>query len=226
MKTDLLLLHGALGSKQQLEPLKELLSDQFNIYSLNFDGHGGNASDNHFSIDLFTDNLIHFLEKNELRDVYIFGYSMGGYVALNAAHQRPDLVQKIVTLGTKFDWSPESAAQEIKMLNPEKIEEKVPQFATRLKELHEPVDWKLVMNKTASLMRDLGEGKGLKDEEVENVKQEVVIGLGDKDKMVGMDESQKVVNLLPNGSFMVLEGVPHPIDMISNDQLVAYILNA
>ena len=54
---------------------------------------------------------------------------MGGYVALQLANKHPKYVQKIITLGTKFAWDKETAAKEVKMLNPEKIEEKIPAFA-------------------------------------------------------------------------------------------------
>ena len=47
------------------------------------------------------------------------GHSMGGYVALKLALKRPELVDRIITLGTKFNWTPEVAAKEVKMLNPD-----------------------------------------------------------------------------------------------------------
>jgi pimeloyl-ACP methyl ester carboxylesterase len=51
---------------------------------------------------------------------------MGGYVALKTAVLHPGRIEAIVTLGTKFHWDPENASNEVRMLNPEKIEEKVP----------------------------------------------------------------------------------------------------
>ena len=122
MKQKLLLLHGALGSKKQLLPIKTLLEPHFDAYSLDFEGHGDFASDKEYSIVLFTKNVIDYLDKNSIDAINIFGYSMGGYVGLNTALNFPDRINSIVTLGTKFDWSIESASKEIKMLNPEIIE--------------------------------------------------------------------------------------------------------
>jgi esterase/lipase len=39
----LVLLHGAIGSKDQLHPLANALKKDFDVHLLNFSGHGGNA---------------------------------------------------------------------------------------------------------------------------------------------------------------------------------------
>ncbi|NRA47992.1 MAG: alpha/beta hydrolase, partial [Phaeodactylibacter sp.] len=125
-KLPLLLLHGALGSKAQFSALKAKLNIDFEVFDFDFQGHGGRTVESPFTMDLFTDNVLSFLDDNDLGKVHIFGYSMGGYVTLNTALKLPGRISKITTLGTKFDWSLESAEKEIKMLNPEKVEEKVP----------------------------------------------------------------------------------------------------
>lgn len=226
MKKTLLLLHGALGSNRYFEDLKGRLEPDFDVYDLNFEGHGGETTENEFSIDLFATNLIDFLDQNKLTNVLVFGYSMGGYVALTVANKRPELVEKIVTLGTKFNWSPELAAKEIRMLNPEIVEEKIPKFAENLKLLHQPSDWKIVMQKTAHLMQLLGDGKGLREEDFKNIQHKVTIGIGSLDKMVSLEESESVTKLLPNGRVTVLENTPHPIEMIQQDVLYEYVVSS
>ena len=67
-----------------------------------------------------------------------------------------NIINSIVTFGTKFNWSKEAAAKEVKMLNPEVIEEKVPKFAQMLKDTHAPNDWKTLLHKTAAMMKGLG----------------------------------------------------------------------
>ena len=223
MKSKLLLLHGALGSSTQFDALKEILQDSYELYTLNFEGHGGRSSEQEFSIQLFTENVISFLSEQGISKTNIFGYSMGGYVALNLAHQHPDLVEKIITLGTKFDWTEESAAKETRMLNPEKIEEKVPKFAEMLKQLHAPLDWKQLMRKTAQMMLSMGAGEKAHTEQLRQIKQQVVIGLGSEDKMVSKEESETAVRELPQASFRLLEGVQHPIDRVDPQILASYI---
>ncbi|MFZ4544135.1 MAG: alpha/beta fold hydrolase [Saprospiraceae bacterium] len=223
MKTKLLLLHGALGSKKQFEPLKDLLSGSFEVYDLNFEGHGGRATDKKFSIELFSENVVQFMDENKIEKINIFGYSMGGYVALKTAINYPARIGKIITLGTKFKWDEASTLKEVGMLNPVTIEEKVPHFAAKLKDEHEPLDWKEVVKKTAEMMRGLADGKAIKDESIAAIIQSVTIGLGSEDRMVSISESEQTANLLPNGKFMVLHGEPHPFEKVNTDQLCAWI---
>lgn len=210
----ILLLHGALGSASQLQRLKKVLEATYKVYSFSFEGHGGVPSSQEFSIDLFTQNTVGYLKKNGLAKVSIFGYSMGGYVALNLAKKHPNLVDKIITLGTKFDWSEESAAKEVKLLNPDKIEAKVPAFANYLQKVHEPNNWKEVLNKTADLMLDLAVGKKFSTEDFKSINHKVLLTVGDKDTMVSQEETKAIANLLPNSEFKLLEGVEHPIEKL------------
>lgn len=215
----LLVLHGALGAQQQFEELKSLLSTTFVVHTLNFEGHGGRVSNEPFSMELFVQNVRDYLTENKLSSCSVFGYSMGGYVALKLAAQFPGTVNEIVTLGTKFGWSPEIALKETAMLNPDKIEEKVPKFATALAQLHAPLDWKEVMHKTAQLMTDLGNQPALTEAELEAIAIPVTLLLGSEDVMVTVEETLAVQQQLPNARFEQVAGWQHPIERVNKEEL-------
>ncbi|MBW1296312.1 alpha/beta fold hydrolase [Aquimarina litoralis] len=223
MKETLILLHGALGSKNQFHSLITGLEEYFDVHSFSFEGHGGNESDKEFSIQLFTENLIDYLRAQTIEKTNIFGYSMGGYVALNAALKTPEKIKKVLTLGTKFEWNMESAEKEVKMLNPIKIEEKIPHYAEKLRQEHNPQDWKKIMTKTAIMMMNMAKGAKLMDSDFKKINQEVTIGIGSLDNMVSYEESKYVSDLLPNSKLVKLDGVKHPIDKIETNQLINYI---
>jgi pimeloyl-ACP methyl ester carboxylesterase len=225
IKQPLILLHGALGSSAQLDPLVNTLTEHFDVYTFNFEGHGGRSSDQPFSIDLFVQNVIDFMTKNAIGSSHFFGYSMGGYVALKLAAHFPDKVEKIFTYGTKFDWTPETASQEVKMLNPEKILEKVPQFAKTLEQLHYPLDWKENMTKTADMMIALGNGKHLSESELKSIKQPVMLSIGTNDHMVTVEETENIVHALPSGELLVLNNWSHPIEKLDLRKLTEELLN-
>ncbi|MCB0662745.1 MAG: alpha/beta hydrolase [Saprospiraceae bacterium] len=215
-----LLLHGALGTSKQFERLIQQLGPDGRVDAINFSGHGGKVSSGQFSMEVFMEDLLNYLDENKVDKVDVFGYSMGGYVALYTALRHPDRIGRIVTLGTKFDWTPESAAKETRMLNPDKIEEKVPAFAAKLQKDHAPLDWKVVLQQTSAMMLELGNGNGLSWDVLPNIHHEVHICLGDHDNMVSQEESEKAAGLLPNGTFTLLEGVPHPIEKVDVKVLV------
>lgn len=221
---NLLLLHGALGSKEQLNEFEKKLSNDFKIYKMNFSGHGGEKIfDAPFSIKLFSDELVEFINENNLQGIDIFGYSMGGYVALYTALNNPSLINKIFTTATKFDWNEETSKKEARMLNPEKIEEKIPAFAEQLKQRHSPEDWKTVINKTAEMMINLGKNPELKESDFEKIQNEVLISVGDRDNMVTVEETKSASEKIPNAKFLFLENTQHPIEKISVDLLAGEI---
>ena len=100
---NLLLLHGALGNKVQLKALQKLLADDFNVHTLNLEGHGGRVSNDEFDMERFAGNVLEKLQTLGIFKTDIFGYSMGGYVALTFAKRHPELIDNIVTLGRNFN---------------------------------------------------------------------------------------------------------------------------
>jgi pimeloyl-ACP methyl ester carboxylesterase len=208
-----LLLHGALGSKTQLDPLKaKLLAGGFNVYTLNFSGHSGEPFSDSFGIQTFAEDVKRFIDQRNLNKVNIFGYSMGGYVAVWMAAKYPKLVNRIVTLGTKFDWDPASAEKEIRKVNPEKIQEKIPAFARILESRHAPNDWKDLLGQTAVMMKQLGDTPLLNKDIFSEINHDVTILLGDHDDMADPQFSKDVSAWLPNGHYKTLENTHHPIE--------------
>lgn len=224
MKT--LLLHGAIGSKDQFTSLKkelEILGHE--IYSFNFTGHGDSPlPETPFSIDNFKKELVQFVQLHALENCIVFGYSMGGYIALYTAIEYPSLVRKIVTLGTKLDWSPEIAAHEIKNLNPQKIKEKVPAFAEKLEKTHGST-WTQLLDKTADFMVQLGKETPLNNETLTQISTPVVLGLADHDTMVTLDETCNAFKQLPNASMFMIPNAKHPIETVDCKLLARIISN-
>lgn len=220
----IILLHGALGAETQLFPLKKALENRFEVHTLNFEGHGGRVANGPFSMERFAENLQEYMHENELSGCAVFGYSMGGYVALKLEAMYPGTFSKIVTLGTKFHWTPEVAAKETAMLNPEKIEEKVPKFAAALVALHAPLDWKAMMHNTADMMRTLGSHPALSAADFGRIQLPVALLLGSEDVMVTKEETQHVQQQLPHANFTVVEGWQHPIERVDADQLAERLL--
>jgi pimeloyl-ACP methyl ester carboxylesterase len=110
----LLLLHGALGSAAHFTHLKELLANTFQIHTLNFESHGGREVVDTISIPGFAEEVLAYLNQNGIDKISIFGYSMGGYVALYLAKQQPDRIDKVFTLATKFDWTPKAQPKKLR----------------------------------------------------------------------------------------------------------------
>jgi pimeloyl-ACP methyl ester carboxylesterase len=211
----LVLLHGAIGAKDQLESLAEWLKDKYIVHTLNFSGHGGSAfHEGKFSIPFFATEVTDYLHRFNIQRANIFGYSMGGYVAMYLAKNNPEKVDKIITLATKFYWDEAIAEKEVKMLDPEKINEKIPVFARQLEQRHHPNDWKRVLGKTKEMLLQLGARNELQIHDYTAIQNQCLLLLGDKDKMITLDETLAVYNGLPNAEYKILPATPHPIEQV------------
>ncbi len=219
----ILLLHGALGAERQMQSLKTLLEENFEVYSFSFEGHGDRQSSRELRIQFFSENLRAFLKENQLEKPRVFGYSMGGYVAIYTEALFPGTFEKIITLGTKFAWTPEIAAREVRMLQPDIIEDKVPKFAAHLDRMHTPNDWKLNMKATAEMMEHMGAFPPMNDVDLAKVKCPVQLLLGAKDTMVTMAETVEMQQQLPNAFFDPLDDVEHPIEKLNLNLLLPFL---
>ncbi len=224
MKQHLLLLHGAIGSKEQLCQLADILKDKYIVHTFSFSAHGGTDMPNEpFSIELFAKEVLEYLEKWDIRQTTVFGYSMGGYVALYLAKHFPEKINKVITLATKFHWNEEVAAKEVKMLDAEVIEKKLPAFAKQLQERHAPHDWKLILEKTKEMMVQLGKNNPLQIADYAGVKAPCLLLLGDRDKMITLEETVNVYKQFPNAQFGMLPNTPHPIEQVDVTTLSFFI---
>ncbi|HYP21801.1 MAG TPA: alpha/beta fold hydrolase [Chloroflexia bacterium] len=220
----LLLLHGAIGAGDQFAPLLPLLGADFDLHSLDFEGHGSNPPRPHpFSIERFKENVLDYLERHSIEHAHVFGYSMGGYVACDLARSHPHVVQSIATLGTKFYWDPEVAEREVGMLDPRKIAAKVPHFARMLAERHTASDWEYVLEQTRELLRQLGLVGGLRPQDVAGIEPRVRLMLGDRDTTVTLSETAEMYRALPRGELEVLPATPHQFERVPMPRL-AYTL--
>lgn len=212
-KQHILLLHGAIGAAGQMQPLKEQLSERYDAHTLHFSGHGGRQMpDEVFSIPLFAQDVLAYMDLNGWKKTVIFGYSMGGYVAMYLARHHPEKVEKLITLGTKFIWDEAIASKEIKMLQADKIEEKLPAFANTLKQRHAPNDWKEVLKRTAAMLWQLGQNNLLDEADYNMVSCPCSIMRGEADNMVSEEEGVFVCRNLKQASLVELQNTPHPIE--------------
>lgn len=220
----LLLLHGAIGAADQLTPLAAQLKNDLIVHTLDFSGHGARPfPEAPYSISLFAEDVLAYMDDHKLEQAAVFGYSMGGYVGMYLARNHRSRISRLATLATKFHWDPAIAQRETQMINPDKIREKLPAFARTLEQRHHPKDWKIVLERTAHMLTSLGEQPPLSPETYPSIAIPTLLLLGDRDKMVSLDETLAVFKSLPNAQLGILPGTPHPIEQVNIDLLACQL---
>ena len=64
------------------------------------------------------------------------------------------------------------------------------------------------------MMIALGNNNPLKPADYGAIKTPVLVMLGDRDKMVSLDETLEVYKALPGGSLCILPGSQHPVEQV------------
>lgn len=219
----ILLLHGAIGAKDQLRSLADRLDNKYTVHTLDFNGHGENTTSTYFSIEGFAEDVLTYMQQNNIPRAAVFGYSMGGYVAMWLGRYYPQIISKIITLATKFHWDETIAEKETKLLDADTIEEKVPAFAEQLRLRHGNENWRSLLEKTKGLLQQLGNKNALELSAYTNIPIPCLLLLGDKDKMVTAAETIAVQHALPNAQYRSLPNTVHPIEMVDVEMLAAFI---
>jgi pimeloyl-ACP methyl ester carboxylesterase len=222
--SEIILLHGALGSASQMNQMKQTIENSGHSCSvIEFSSHGNTTGSVDFGIEQFASELKMFLEGLSEKPL-VFGYSMGGYVALYLALNCPELFVGIITLATKIYWNPAIALKEAAMLNPEKIKNKIPAFAEILRQRHKSIHWETLCELTANMMKDLGKNPPLTTETLGNINCPVLFAVGDRDEMIGLEETIMAYKSVPKAQLAVLPSTRHPIEKFTTENLI-YLIN-
>jgi pimeloyl-ACP methyl ester carboxylesterase len=155
----LVMLHGGIGASETLAPIVPALAASRRVILVDLQGHGHTADiDRPLRPALMADDIAALASHLGLDSVDLFGYSLGGEVALRTAIQHPGLVRRLVLVSialrrdgnhpeviAAFDLLTEAAAEPMKQSPP---------YAHYAQVAPRPEDWSVLIRKTGELLRD------------------------------------------------------------------------
>ena len=102
----LVLLHGGLCTNDTWAAQIPAFRERFRVLAPERQGHGHTPDLNGpLSYDRMAAHMVGFLETVVAEPAHLVGWSDGGIIALSIAIARPDLLRKLVVIGTNFDTS-------------------------------------------------------------------------------------------------------------------------
>jgi pimeloyl-ACP methyl ester carboxylesterase len=216
----LVLLHGAFGFVEGWAPVLPTLTKTHQVIALELQGHGHtNDLDRPITYEQHVEDTAALLKQLKIKDADFFGYSMGGVVALGVAIRHPELVRKLIVLG--------SGARPLKeIFEPEfykQFQSLSPDFAPPvLKEPYDrmspdPTRWPILVTK----IKDMGNGfKGYSAAEMKTIKAPTLVMLGDRDG-VRPEHAVEMWRLIPGAQLAIFPGGDHFILFSSPDKILA-----
>jgi len=92
----LIILHGLFGSLDNWMTLSKKLGEHFKVYIVDARNHGFSPHANEFDYEVMADDLLEFINEQNIINPIVLGHSMGGKTAMQFAMNYPDKLSKLI----------------------------------------------------------------------------------------------------------------------------------
>jgi pimeloyl-ACP methyl ester carboxylesterase len=223
----LVLVHGLGGRASNWQPLMSGLARKYHVLSLDLLGFGlsDKPRDGDYSIAAQSRLLGHFLDKKNLSQFYLAGWSMGGWISLDFTTRYPDRVRKLMLLSSagmffEPDFDP-------RILHPDSREE----LLQMIRVLPAPVPPRFVQRDLLRSMKEqhwvieraLNEmltGRDALDGRLAGVTMPVLLVWGADDILTPMRVAQTMLAEMPQAKLVTLEGCGHLAPVLCSSQVL------
>lgn len=221
----LILLHGLLGSiESDWKRFIPLLSREYHVIAVDMRGHGlTDNPDDELSDELFISDFIRLLNALSLENVFVCGYSLGGFIGLMAGIKYPGRVKALIMHATKIYWDESTIKSMIEKMDPDKILTEDPKFAEMLQKIHGE-RWRNLLREAASFMKNK-KPESLSEEYLRHADFPVLVSVGDRDNLIPLEEAVRFYRSLPKGELLIMPNTRHSIKSVREDIFVPLILD-
>jgi pimeloyl-ACP methyl ester carboxylesterase len=208
----LLLLHGGFCPVETFDGLTPLLATAYRVYLPERRGHGRTPDvEGPITFENMAQDTIAFVEALDISPVHVVGWSDGAVVALHVALERPELVRRLVLIGTAVNLDGlASEARELLAAGPP--QEMLPPF---LKELYAkvspdgPEHFDIVFDKLTATWKV---EPSFELSELGRLSMPTLVMLGDRD-VVTVEHAGAVQRAIPDARLEVVPGADHGFPM-------------
>ncbi|WP_028782137.1 alpha/beta fold hydrolase [Thalassobacillus devorans] len=218
------------------------LSESLHVFAPDIVGFGktDKLSKEAYTLDLWVDHLIGFIESVSDEPVYLVGNSFGGALSLHVAHRRPDLVKKLILMGTVgvqhqvsygldkvwgYEPSLESMRELIQLFSYNQDAAKNEELVQMRYEASINPDTKdafeaMFFDSRQERLDELA----LPDDEIKKISTETLLFHGLNDQVIKFeDTSYKLINLLPHAELHVFTECGHWTQIEKTEPFINHI---
>ncbi|MGE7667293.1 alpha/beta fold hydrolase [Ureibacillus composti] len=219
------------------------LSESYQVFAPDIIGFGetDKLADHNYHIDLWVEHLIGFIEAVSNEPVYLVGNSFGGALSLHIAYRRPDLVKKLIlmgSVGTKhpiskgldqvwgYEPSLDSMRNLIKLFSYDQAAANNEELVRLRYEASIRPD---VKEAFAAMFQAPRQSKldemALEDEQIKQIEVKTLIFHGLNDQVIPIEEtSYRLIQLLPHAELHVFNECGHWTQIEKTEPFIDHIL--
>ena len=196
----LFLLHGYTLSSKSWLPYVNDFDKEYEVYLIDLTGHGkSDAFKEDLSIKSVAEDLNSLTKYLKLDKIKAIGFSFGGDVLYQLALINPSLIESMITIGAVGTWTIHDFPEYQKAFTYENRAD----FPWLLTNHGADDKIKAIMEQFNNYMVKLT------NEELQTIKPEVLIMIGDDDEGMDFDEVARVKKNLPKSDLWILPNVAH-----------------
>lgn len=223
----MIILHGLFGQSDNWLTIGKRLAEHYAVFIPDMRNHGQSGHSSSLSYEAMSDDILEFIEENNIENPVLVGHSMGGKAAMHFTLEHPQLVRKLVVIDISLRKYPErkihthivstmlsialenfASRQEVEKVLSEKIDDaRIRMFI--LKNLyykqHGKLAWRLnleAVNNSLDMLFDAVDVPGTYDKEVLFVR-------GEKSDYIPDEDKGLLVRSFPKAEIKTITGATH-----------------
>ena len=206
----LLMLHGGFGTMEDFNFIAPVLSRKFRLIGIDSRGHGKSSlGTEKLSYKLLTEDLARVIDALRLKAFTILGFSDGGIIAYRYAAGKNSGLQKIITVGSRWEMSRNDPAWGMLSGMTAKIwKDMFPSSYETYMRLNPEPDFDLFSKAVVAMWTDLGPD-GHPGILMRQIKSEILVIRGDNDPLTSLESMAKLHNILKKMCFSNIPFAEH-----------------
>ena len=93
---DLIIIHGLFGMSDNWNTLGKKIAKYCKVHLIDLRNHGRSPHSEDFNYDVMCEDLLEYMEDNNIQKPILLGHSLGGKVAIKCAFTYPEKIEKLI----------------------------------------------------------------------------------------------------------------------------------
>ncbi len=220
------ILHGFLGMSDNWKTLGRQFSEQgFELHLIDQRNHGRSFWSNTFNYETLAEDLKHYCDTHQLKNIVLLGHSMGGKTAMLFATQYPEIVSNLLVADISPRFYPihhDAILDGLSVLNFDAIKSRgeadavisdyVSDFGTRqflLKNLYWIEKGRLALRINLEVLKDEVAEVGEALPSYSRFEKDTLFLRGDRSEYIGVDDERLITNHFPKAKIVTIVNSGH-----------------
>ncbi len=222
----LVILHAALGSTEmETRRLLPYFQRRFKTIAVDFAAHGRSddfPEESLLTMEFFAEGITAVLDHAGLDRTRLFGFSMGGSVALYLALNYPERIECLAVHAMNVQWNADEVTVMTGGMDPESMAGVAPRWAERLEQTHGADRWQSLATRMIAFTEALP-GRRLEDDRLSLIAAPTLVSAGDRDRYFRIEHALNLWRALPDARLAIHPGLDHPIQGVAPERFAGLV---